>query len=284
MKFRLPIIGLSRYYRLIAVLILLGHYVVLGCGGTKVKNETTLIPPGADGPEKNSSGDESEARKVVVNLVQAPIKSIPMRISDFTLPQKYLHLRPEYPVAQKLVNNYYLSSEKTPGGHCLAVAKARFEEAYKDVYGHEIYEDLPDSIATEQLSPSEVFDNLFDTATKRDPEWQNLPLEYRAKGSAGALAMVGMGDLIDSKGVWSGELRPGAMVQVWRLEKDFEKVRRGARALDFDPYGHSFIFLEYVYDEEGIIEGMRIADQGYQSYRPLVPRDYEVWWGVNIKI
>ncbi|MGS0528024.1 hypothetical protein ACU8V7_25350 [Zobellia nedashkovskayae] len=49
-------------------------------------------------------------------------------------------------------------------------------------------------------------------------------------------------------------------------------------------YGHSFVFISYVRDDKNAIIGLRIADQGFQSYRPLVPRDYEVWWAVNLSV
>src|SRR5680860_64652 len=239
---------------------------------------------------KNSTEQISGAKdipsleKVDINLVIAPVKSIATKANDFALPRKPLYLKPQYPVARQIVENYYESSNKTPGGGCLIVSKNRFEKAYKDVYGHPFYKDLPDTIATKQLTPDQVFDNLYITATKQDPEWRSLPLKYRAKGNAGAIAIAGLGELVDTEGVWSGELRPGALVQVWRLRKDYERVRRGTKMTNFDPYGHSFVFLGYERDKKGEIQGLRIADQGYQSYRPLVPRDYEVWWGINLKV
>ena len=52
------------------------------------------------------------------------------------------------PVADKIVENYLKSENKEPKGHCLAVSKVRFEQAYKEVHGHSLYQDLPDSMAT----------------------------------------------------------------------------------------------------------------------------------------
>ncbi|MGS0528025.1 hypothetical protein ACU8V7_25355 [Zobellia nedashkovskayae] len=59
------------------------------------------------------------------------------------------------------------------------------------------------------------------------PEWRTLPEEYRGKGNAGAIAYAGMGTLVDSSGIWSGQLRPGALMQVWRYKEDYEKVVQG---------------------------------------------------------
>ncbi|WP_242130873.1 hypothetical protein [Aestuariivivens marinum] len=191
---------------------------------------------------------------------------------------------PKSPVAIRIVENYLKSKNKEPGGHCLIVSKTRFEKAYKDVYGHSVYEDLPASIATPYYTPKEVFDFLYFSASGTHIGWQTLPIEYRGRGNAGAIAYAGMGALVDSLGIWHGKLNPGAMLQVWRYRLDYEMVVNGTSDKDFDPYGHSFIFMGYVRDEKNKIIGLRIADQGFQSYRPLNPNDYEVWWGVNLSI
>ena len=139
-------------------------------------------------------------------------------------------------------------------------------------------------MATAYYSASEVFDYLYVSASGTHEGWRNLPIKYRGKGNAGAIAYAGMGTLVDQEGIWKGELRPGAPMQVWKDREDYEKVVRGANIKEFDPFGHSFIFISYVRDDENKIIGIRIADQGYQSYRPLVPNDYEVWWAVNLNI
>ncbi len=187
-------------------------------------------------------------------------------------------------VANQIVENYFQSKNKEPGGHCLHVSKRRFEKAYEDIYGHSFYKDLPDSMARASYSPREVFDFLYFSTSGAHEGWQSLPVQYRGKGNAGALAFAGMGTLVDWFGIWSGKLRPGAPMQVWKHRDDYELVVKGERTEDFDPFGHSFIFVGYVRDEKNNITGIRIADQGYQSYRPLLPRDYEVWWAVNLSI
>ncbi|MFX0556963.1 hypothetical protein ACOCEA_09195 [Maribacter sp. CXY002] len=187
-------------------------------------------------------------------------------------------------VANKIIENYLNSTKKQPGGHCLAVSRTRFEKAYEGVHGHSVYEDLPDSMATAFYTPSEVFHNLYVSAQGTHEGWRSLPLKYRGKGNAGAIAYAGMGTLVDWFGIWSGELLPGALMQVWKRSKDYELVVKGVNKKDFDPFGHSFIFLGYVHNDKNEIIGIRIADQGYQSYRPLLPSDYEVWWAVNLTI
>lgn len=191
---------------------------------------------------------------------------------------------PESAVAKKIVENYLNSKNKEPGGHCLLVSKRRFEEAYKDVYGHSVYQDLPKRMATPYYTPKEVFDFLYVSASGTHEGWRSLPAAYRGKGNAGAISYAGMGDLVDGTEIWSGKLRPGAPMQVWKRRRDYEKVVYGLDDEEIDPFGHSFIFLSYVRDDNQEIIGIKIADQGYQSYRALLPQDYEVWWAVNLTI
>lgn len=191
---------------------------------------------------------------------------------------------PKSLVAQRIVENYIKSENKEPNGHCLTVSKTRFEKAYKEIHGHSVYQDLPDYMGTKMYTPKQVYNLLYVSASDTKRGWRSLPEDYRGKGNAGAVAYAGMGTLVDTKGVWAGELQPGALMQVWRYYKDYEKVVKGADVKKLDPYGHSFIFIAYVRNEKNEIEGLKIADQGFQGYRPLVPRDYEVWWGVNLSI
>ncbi|WP_158978562.1 hypothetical protein [Cellulophaga sp. L1A9] len=202
-------------------------------------------------------------------------------IPEFTRPNI---LEIKSPVAEKIVENYLTSQNKEPGGHCLSVSKHRFEQAYKEVHGHLPYQDLPDHMASKRYTSKQVFDLLYVSASDTKPEWRSLPEEYRGKGNAGAIAYAGMGTLVDTSGIWSGQLRPGALVQVWRYKEDYELVVKGVDVKKLDPYGHSFVFISYVRDDKNEIVGLKIADQGFQSYRPLVPQDYEVWWAVNLSI
>jgi len=188
------------------------------------------------------------------------------------------------PVADKIVENYLFSENKEPSGHCLFVSKGRFEQAYKEVYGHLLYQDLPDSMASKFYTPKQVFNMLYDSASDTYQGWRSLPEKYRGKGNAGAIAYAGMGTLVDSSGIWSGQLRPGALMQVWRYKEDYEKVVKGVNVKKLDSYGHSFIFISYVCNEKNEIIGLKIADQGFQSYRTIIPRDYEVWWAANLII
>ncbi|ASV32236.1 hypothetical protein [Maribacter cobaltidurans] len=188
------------------------------------------------------------------------------------------------PVAKKIVENYLNSKNKNPDGHCLDVSRVRFEKAYRQIYGHLPYQDLPKDMGSKFYTPKQVFYLLYVSASDENQGWKSLPEIYRGKGDAGAITYAGMGTLVDTKGIWGGKLKPGALVQVWRFKEDYEKVVQGTDVKKLDPYGHSFIFIRYVRNEKFEITGLIIADQGFQSYRPLVPRDYEVWWAVNLTV
>jgi hypothetical protein len=282
--------------------IVLTGLMLLGCTATKKnKQKTILLGSGQDATQDYGADNHG-------HISQKPVLKIPIlskskdsltpagtRTEEFEIVSHAILVNEEEftntnildrksPVADKIVENYLNSENKEPGGHCLSVSKGRFEQAYKEVHGHLPYQDLPESMASKFHTPKQVFNLLYVSASEIDPEWQSLPEEYRGKGNAGAIAYAGMGTLVDSIGIWSGQLRPGALMQVWWYKKDYEQVVSGVNVKKLDPYGHSFIFISYVRDENNEIIGLKIADQGFQSYRPILPRDYEVWWAVNLSI
>jgi hypothetical protein len=103
-----------------------------------------------------------------------------------------------------------------------------------------------------------------------------VPDEYKGRGAAGAMAWAGLATLVDMQAIWRGDLEPGAVIQVWGSEADFENAKAGKSA-----FGHSFIFLNYIYSGSAIT-GMAIADQGYESSEPLAKNEWGVWIGANL--
>ncbi len=275
--------------------------LTLACTSTKkVKQETILSgSEQTTGVLQSPKGRSASTDFILddheyISVKRAPITPIVPNIKDSlekigatAIEDEFIlkaSLENSSPVADRIVENFFNSENKEPNGHCLEVSRGRFEKAYMEVHGHMFYKDLPDSMASKFYTPRQVFDLLYVSASDTQRGWRSLPEEYRGKGNAGAIAYAGMGTLVDSSGVWNGELRPGALMQVWRFKEDYEKVVRGVNVKKLDPYGHSFIFISYVRNEENMIIGLKIADQGFQSYRPLIPRDYEVWWAVNLSI
>lgn len=285
-----------------AFLVFMG-LVLLACTSTKRVNKQNITLDAQNHTIPNEGGTGTKTRAFFdlgldnhsyISLKTAQIEEILVdavdsssQIANVTAVSEIaptVALEAKSPVARKIVENYLNSANKEPDGHCLEVSKIRFETAYKQVHGHSPYQDLPVSMGTKSLTPKQVFNLLYASASVTGQAWRSLPEEYRGKGNAGAIAYAGMGALIDSTGIWTGRLRPGALMQVWHFKKDYEQVVQGVDVKKLDPYGHSFIFISYVRDENKTIIGLQIADQGFQSYRPLLPRDYEVWWGVNLSI
>ncbi|SHI83675.1 hypothetical protein SAMN04488513_10228 [Pseudozobellia thermophila] len=289
---------LRKNFSVYPICSILTGLMVLACTSTKQNRQISTSPaPGQGKPQEHGSPGTDAVQDYGYHIHEyISLKTPPTPTEPDSLDQKDNPMEKEEdasweaflakssPVAQKIVENYLNSENKEPGGHCLTVSKGRFTQAYKEVHGHLPYQDLPDSMATKLYTPKQVFNLLYATASDESEGWKSLPKAYRGKGNAGALAYAGMGSLVDSTGVWSGQLRPGAMLQVWRYREDYEQVVQGTDVEKLDPYGHSFIFINYVRDEKNKIVGLRIADQGFQSYRPLIPRDYEVWWAVNLRV
>jgi hypothetical protein len=172
-------------------------------------------------------------------------------------------------LGQRIVANYNASTNKKPGGNCYAVSHSRVNEASQQI----CHTSLP------SLTAFQAFDRLW--ASKNDPAntWLHLPLAYRGKGAAGAMAQQGRGTIIEQAGIWAGQLLPGAVLQTWRVQADFALVRDGNTPTDI---GHSFIFLEYVRTGNTIV-GMRIGDQGTGWDDVTLTQDtFGHWVGANI--
>jgi hypothetical protein len=58
------------------------------------------------------------------------------------------------------------------------------------------------------------------------------------------MAYAGLGTLVDSDAIWAGKLEPGAVIQTWAVASDYGRVKNGQKPTS---YGHSFLFLNYVY-------------------------------------
>jgi len=187
-------------------------------------------------------------------------------------------------VAEQMVKDYESSTNQSPGGDCFAVSRGRLETAYQTVNSNSIYDDLPDGMATDHYTSKQAFRNLYACSSGLHIGWQGLPEEHRGKGSAGAMVNAGMGDLKNETEIWNGDLEPGALIQVWLYETGYDEVVEGVDDDGYDGYGHSFIFISYERDENSIITGMNIADQGYQNDDALAQEEWEVWWGVNLTV
>ena len=170
---------------------------------------------------------------------------------------------------QKIVENYNKTLHKEPGGRCYEACYTRVSVAAKQV-----------GVALPALDHTSDFGRLWGSYIKPKETWLKLSEDYRGKGAAGAMASAGLGALVDSEGIWTGKLKPGAVIQTWKTMSDYERVRDGDAVVD-GSYGHSFIFLNYVYSGSAI-SGLAIADQGFQNGDPLAKGEYGFWVGANL--
>lgn len=167
-------------------------------------------------------------------------------------------------LGEKIVANYNDTANKEPGGLCYETCFARVKKA-----GNSLGVQVP------AWSNSSLFGIMWGSLIAQ-PDWKKVPEEYKGLGAAGAMVYAGHGTLVDMEGIWRGDLEPGAVIQVWGTAADYANVKKGKSA-----YGHSFIFLNYIYSGS-VISGMAIADQGYQNSEPLARGDWGVWIGANL--
>ncbi len=155
-------------------------------------------------------------------------------------------------------------------------ATAQPSDCFKSAYNRlkHIYDKngktLPSIYGTE--NQNKPFKMLWNTNYDLEG-WKNIDATHRASGPPGALAAEGLAEIVGHDDIWSGKLKPGALVQTWDLLVDraisgkrsngvkvFKKLHAGKPISGH--IGHVFIFLEYVQDSSNKIVGMRIADQG----------------------
>lgn len=180
-----------------------------------------------------------------------------------------------------MISNFRNSNNKSPGGDCFAVCKGRFAKAYKQVIGTSLYGDLPKSSKSTYYNAKKTFNNLFASATGTHVGWKGLPKNLRGKGGAGAIVNASMGEMVNKEGIWRGELQEGAVMQLYATEEDFNNVVEGT---DEGAFGHSVIFLNYTYNEDGSISGVDIADQyGLNGYA-VTREEFAVWFEANITV
>jgi hypothetical protein len=145
-----------------------------------------------------------------------------------------------------------------------------------------------------QLSSGQPLRLTKAQATKLDwiiavHEWRMGDIEerYRGTGAAGALVFLGLGTFVPEADIWTGGLRPGAAMQVWRHRDAFELLRVGSVALkggktrpiqatDANFYGTSFVFVRYVGSAHDEIEVRHFS--GVERHKKS---DFEVWVAAN---
>jgi hypothetical protein len=178
-------------------------------------------------------------------------------------------------LGERVVENFRKAKDKSLPLRCYEASHARIAQAAREVSG----DPLP---PLDQHTPFGMLWGSHIGAIERPAEGKAyiaLPLEYRGKGGAGAMAYLGRARPVDYIGVWAGALQPGAIMQVWRYWADYVRVRDGEPA---NNKGHSFIFIRYVMSGSAIA-GMLTADQGNHGVSEVIKKSrYSFWAGANL--
>ena len=127
-------------------------------------------------------------------------------------------------------------------------------------------------------NPRDRFCRIWGSLIGKDGRWANFPRQYRGLSAPGALAMAGWSQIIRGPHIWSGELRPGAVVQAWRNGDHYPAVRDGNKPAGL--FGHSFVFIGYE-RAGGRIMGLHVADNGHHGNEIVRPQRWAVLIGAN---
>ncbi len=187
-------------------------------------------------------------------------------------------------IGLRIVENYYNAEVKSPGGLCFGLVADRVDQAYRDIRGQNLTDLFGDAIN------AMVFENLWKSHCY-DPWWLDkslYPKKWRGKGAPAAMTYAKEGTMVKQADIWKGKLKPGALLQIWDKMRDFERVRDYdiTKPDQLESYGHSFIFLEYVYDGDEKITGMKIADQSnrwqHRDTEVFKEKYFEFWVAANL--
>lgn len=168
---------------------------------------------------------------VVGNYVAKTIQDLPMTPDNYEEPDTFAShgIQPTYDAARQYAN---------PWGNCYSTSASRINQAYEELYG---------------VTPIDYTQNTNGTFTSAD--YRTASTQRGASnfgfGVGGALANGGEATLVNNDGVWAGDLKPGAALQIWHTSDSENAGLVG---------GHSQIFLSYTYDKSGIVNGIQVFD------------------------
>ena len=110
--------------------------------------------------------------------------------------------------------------------------------------------------------------------------------QYRATGAAGALVYSGLGDFVPEADIWSGSLRPGATLQVFKHKEAYDLLKRAGtkdktreRLGDKEFFnGTSYVFVRY---DPKSNERMLVRHWGDLEWHSR--SDWAVWVAANTR-
>ncbi len=182
---------------------------------------------------------------VVGNYVAHYIQNLPDAPSDYQTPATFAlsGVMPTYNAAQQYAD---------PWGNCYSTTASRVNKGYEDLY---------------DTTPIDYTQNTNGTFTSTDYRIASSQagVPNFGYGVGGALAHGGEAALVTDSDVWSGNLKPGAALQIWH-STDQDNITQGG--------GHSQIFIRYTYDANEAIDGMEVFDNS-GAIETISRSDYE---------
>lgn len=135
---------------------------------------------------------------------------------------------------------------------CTIASKYRIETALKQ---------RGEKLTLEQGKSKSTYNIILQTMVGR---MVKIDLEYRGTGAAGAMVYAGLATFVPEADIWTGNLRPGALIQVWGNSSDYELLRQAEIELDNGKkrpindsdasfYGTSMVFVRYGANNEELI-------------------------------
>ncbi len=144
-------------------------------------------------------------------------------------------------------------------GVCYATSESRAQQAYIDETGS--------GVVNLTVSNRNIDHRIAATQGTNDP--------HMGYGAGGPFVRAGVGETVDNIGTWAGELKRGALLQRWNTTDTTNLYGSG---------GHSVIFRDYTYDDDGNINGLSYTDY-HGGIRSMDRATYETGatiLGVNI--
>ncbi len=187
----------------------------------------------------------TEETKVGIQLI-SNIMSLPEKPQKVKTPPVWDNPQESFDIANKYSDCF---------GMCYAVSMARTDKAFED-------QGISNALT---LATNSVDYSLAGTI-----ENSSNPKEFFGFGVGGAVAKNGFGTPLSSSDVWSGKLQIGAQLQIWHTTNKNDLFGNG---------GHSQIFVNYSFNNNGQINGLNVIDnsgviellqrQNYERYETI---------------
>jgi hypothetical protein len=189
------------------------------------------------------------------------IDDLPLAPEGYSHPYHGTTISAEIELSQRQANQYYNCE-----GVCYATTESRANKAYVDQTGKSVV-DLT------------VSNRNIDHRLASSQAGVNSPLI--GYGAGAPFARAGLGTTVDNKGVWSGQLQVGALLQVWNSTSTNVNSLMSSKN-----GGHSIIFRNYIYDNSGAITDFEYTDYhgGISKFnKDYYNRENTTILGVNLK-